>query len=173
MNKDLVLRIKLIEVLTKNNWNIEERSYKGDENIPGFDHLPIELQEILMNYKTISNPSDVAWFFTIAEIRGETESEFDWEELRQQSLDAAMNDVEINRINNFWDHHFCFLMSVKNGYSYLAICLEGKNKNKVVYGYEPEYEEVDVIFDSFDDFSNTLIKYISNQSRFRVFDQIF
>jgi hypothetical protein len=64
-------------------------------------------------------------------------------------------------------------MSVKNGYSYLAICLEGKNKNKVVYGYEPEYEEVDVIFDSFDDFSNTLIKYISNQSRFRVFDQIF
>ncbi|WP_227549095.1 hypothetical protein [Acinetobacter bereziniae] len=71
------MRIKLLEVLTKNNWNIEERSYKGDENIPGFNHLPIELQEILMNYKTISNPSDVAWFFTVAEITGETESEFD------------------------------------------------------------------------------------------------
>lgn len=167
------MQIELIKILAEHSWNIEKNLVQPNIKISSFQKLPLALQDILLNYKTVSNPSDVAWFFTFAEINGETESEFKWDELKNQSLDAAIDDSQINSINTFWNNHFLFIMSVKDGYSYLAICTNGENKNKIVFGYEPEYEEIEVLFDSFDEFSIKFTSYLKGDYKSDVFDRIF
>ena len=64
----------------------------------------------------------------------------------------------LSDIKSFWDKHLPILMSVKNGYSYVAIGIGEFNNGKIFYGTEPEYEDVAIIANSFYEFKE---KYIS------------
>jgi len=64
----------------------------------------------------------------------------------------------LSDIKSFWDKHLPILMSVKNGYSYVAIGIGEFNNGRIFYGTEPEYEDVAIIANSFYEFKE---KYIS------------
>ena len=64
-------------------------------------------------------------------------------------------------MREFWSNHLPFMMSVKGGYSYVAIVLNAENKGQIVAGAEPEYEDTVVLADSLDGFFD---KYISGQT---------
>src|SRR5690606_24889599 len=66
---------------------------------------------------------------------------FPWDAFRHESLAAAPGEAERSAVDDFWSSHIPILMSVRDGYEYLALAPDGR----VVRGGEPEYEEVAVV----------------------------
>ncbi len=64
-------------------------------------------------------------------------------------MSAANGDIDWqDDIRAFWDEHFPLLLSVKSGYSYVAI----RKDFAIVFGEEPEFEETVKIADDFSEF---------------------
>lgn len=70
------------------------------------------------------------------------------------SLDAAEGDSSwIAEIKSFWNDHLPICLSLKDGYSYYALCLKD---GTIVTGEEPEFEETTQVAPSFRDFLQML-----------------
>ena len=98
------------------------------------------------------------WFLSYQDFSKNDENSFSWNEFECQSIDSALDEEMLSDIKSFWDKHLPILMSVKNGYSYVAIGIGEFNNGKIFYGTEPEYEDVAIIANSFYEFKE---KYIS------------
>ena len=71
------------------------------------------------------------------------------------SLEAASDDDEWKkRITNFWDKTIPIVMSVGGDYYYYGIDIE---TGKIVVAYEPEFEEVVEVADTFEVFIRKII----------------
>ena len=71
-------------------------------------------------------------------------------------MDAARGDAaSIAEIRAFWDCHFPILFSVHSGYAYHAVCTDPDKFGQIVKGYEPVFEEVLPVADSFQSFIAT------------------
>jgi len=118
-----------------------------------YPSIPDEYLTFLSCFSICANPADTAWFLSEDDFNGTTESAFAWNEFEKQSFEAADGDAALERsISAFWDAHLPILLSVKSGYAYVALVVAGANRGAVVTGREPEYEESDDLFDSFDEF---------------------
>jgi len=62
-----------------------------------------------------------------------------------------------------------FLMSVKNGYAYVAIGIGDHNSGKVFYGSEPEYEQTLLIAETFSEFKESYINAINGDASFEAY----
>ena len=70
------------------------------------------------------------------------------------SLDAAEGDNSWTaEIKSFWNEHLPICLSLKDGYSYYALCLKD---GTIVTGEEPEFEETTEVAPSFRDFLQML-----------------
>ncbi|WP_149205760.1 hypothetical protein [Flavobacterium johnsoniae] len=126
-------------------------------------NLPHELKQLMSSVNTLANADDTAWFITnIDLVKENDENSFAWNEFEQQSLDASLNERDKEKIIQFWESHFCFLISVKNGYSHISVVTKGSEEGKIVIGFEPEYEEVTILCDDFDEFCKIIINHINN-----------
>lgn len=59
-----------------------------------------------------------------------------------------------NEIKEFWNNHLPIIMSVKGDYSYYAISIMS---GSIVQGEEPEFEECEIVADSFEEFLREII----------------
>lgn len=116
------------------------------------------LYRFLGRLDACASPSDTVWFLTANELTGASGSAFRYDEWERLSLDSAGgNRIVENATRAFWDRHFPFLMSVRSGYAYLALCADGESSGAIVSGAEPEFEQVRVIATSFDQFLQDLV----------------
>lgn len=73
------------------------------------------------------------------------------------SLEVAEDDQEWKEeITAWWDKHLPIIMSVDDGYSFYAIDLTDA-KECIVKGYEPEFEEVEKVADSIEEFLDLIM----------------
>jgi hypothetical protein len=144
---------------TKNKgWNvmIENNSIKNlPENILTRYNIPDEYKTFLENIKICTNSEENIWFLCIDDYLEKSEGTFRWNEFEIISLEAADNDVElINEINNYWNKHLPIVFNVRGEYEYYAINIENK---KIVYGYEPEFEESKIVANNFKELLEKII----------------
>ena len=72
-------------------------------------------------------------------------------------MEAAEGDAGWQKeIEEWWQDKLPILMSVGSGYCYYAIDIG--NGGKIINGYEPEFEETDVVAENFGDFMDKVIK---------------
>jgi hypothetical protein len=146
-----------IAELMRLGWAIEERHAQQFQLPPEVSarhpQLPTTLLHFLGNLVSCVNPEETAWFLCEADFYNTDESAFRWNEWELISLEAAGDDSTLkSEILSFWDHHFPFMLSVTNGYSYYAIDTSPAHFGRVVMGLEPAFEEVDVVAESFEQF---------------------
>lgn len=119
----------------------------------------------LNSYDVLANDTDDVWFIPLKSYSLDflNDDEFTWNEFENQSLEYADSDEEKTKISSFWKNHLPFIYSVKDGYAYIAIILKGENKGKIVFGREPEYEDVEIISNSFKDFQRLHFNYLRGE----------
>ena len=101
-----------------------------------------QLVSWVSSFAVLASPDDQVWFLSAESYAGDTSDEaFPWDAFRHQSLAAAPSQAERSAVHAFWSSHIPILMSVRDGYEYLAVAPDGR----VVRGGEPEYEEVTVV----------------------------
>ena len=125
--------------LTEIGWEIELEETLGkapDLFYKRYNWVPQEVVHFLGLLKTAHNLSDTAWLQGFRDFADSSDSEFRWNEWEMQSLDAAEEDINCKQeISRFWDSHLPLMMSVSDGYSFIAIqekthyLVVGRNRN--------------------------------------------
>ena len=153
------------------NW-AKEHGWTIIENKQGVLHLnegilarykdiPTSYLEFLRTITQCVAPDELTWFLCEDDYNGRSDSEFTWDEFERLSLEAAMEDETWRAdITTWWDQHLPIMMSVDGGYSFYAIELA---TGAIVQGSEPEFEEVDVVAHSLEDFYTYLIQSFSSR----------
>ena len=140
---------------SKNNWRIEltdNQEVLPQEIINRYKNIPKEWISFITSFHMIINESEDMWFLTCDNFR---EGEWSYNEFEIISLDAAFDDEDWAKdIKEFWDNTLPIIMSVGGGYQYYAIEI---STGKIVQGYEPEFEEIEYVADSFTEFIEKII----------------
>jgi hypothetical protein len=150
-------RAAIITHLREQGWTVEAQAgqpFRLPATIAArYPKLPDSLVEFLSGLKQCVDRSQTTWFLCQSDYEGTSGYAFRWDEWEKLSLDAARGDADwISEIRAFWDSHFPFLFSVHSGYAYHAVCTATDKFGQVVKGYEPEFEQVSPVADSFEDF---------------------
>lgn len=123
-----------------------------------YGKLPAEYLTFIKTFKEVINESNTTWFNLNKEFDGNPENEFRWNEFELMSLEWSEDDTdELEAITQFWKKHFPIVMSVKDGYQFLAICLETDKYGMIVHGQEPEFEDVTKICSNFTELIDLLV----------------
>lgn len=147
-----------------NGWEIRKKSgaqlHLNSGITSRYKGLPKEYSEFLSVVETCVAPDEQTWFICEADFNHNAEIEFRWNEFEMLSVEAAAGDPAWqSEITAWWDHHLPIVMSVEDGYSFYAIAADS---GAIVYGCEPEFEEVEKVADSFGEF---LAWMMSNSNR--------
>ena len=154
---------KAVEMLKAFGWNVEPRQpaalHLPPEVNARFHRLPAEYVQFLEQVRCCVNAAETVWFLTEDDFGGTSDSAFLWNEFEVMSLEAAENDSDLaGSVTQFWYGHLPIVMSVKSGYAFLALSLTTENYGKVVIGYAPEFEDADIVCDSFQQLLSRLLK---------------
>ncbi len=148
------------------NWVINRETtssaagYNFSEMAEGrFANAPDELKELVQMFVSCANKEDTVWFLSVNDYLSNSDAPFSWNEFEIQSLEVAEED-EITGIKSFWALHLPFMLSVKNGYAFLAVVLSGPNKGEIVIGNEPMYEEVSVVASNLPAFFDLFVSFL-------------
>lgn len=118
-----------------------------------YPRLPDSISAFLCSLRVATNADETAWLLCGSDYAGVSAAAFRWNEFELLALAAAEGDSDWQReIRSFWDRHFPIVLSVKKGYAYFALRLDGPDGGSVVHGYEPEFEETEVVASSFSEF---------------------
>ena len=144
----------MIEKLRNREFIIKERTNTNKLSstfLQRYNNLPTDYLEFLNEFQLITNKDDSAWFNSIEDFNGESDSEFNWNEFEIMSLEALDDDEETcEEIRSFWNIHIPIAIAVEEEYQYLCIDLSSENYGQIYYGSEPEFEDsVDFICDTF------------------------
>lgn len=156
-----------IERLVSLGWNLERAAtvtdYSGSEVAAKIDQTSDEFKSFIRSFSLLANAEDNIWFLSLTEYLKENDGEgFAWNEFELQSLEAAEDEEEVAAIKAFWNAHLPFMLSVKNGYAYFAIVLDGADKGKIVIGNEPMYEETTVVADDLPAFFDVFVSFVES-----------
>lgn len=164
--------MKVANFLKESGWELEINNNEISVDLLSekirnrISNVPYELKELMSSVNILENSDATAWFITNQDLLEKNEEDpFAWNEFEKQSLEASIDEKSKEPIIQFWESHFCFLMSVKTGYSHISIVTKGNEKGKIVFGFEPEYEEVNVLANDFEEFCQIMIDHI-NDSKF-------
>ena len=138
---------KFLEWTKKNGWLTEQVDSPlslPDAVVSRYKSIPEEWFDFIGAFTRITNSEDNMWFLTCYDYQDS------YDDFEKMSLEAASGDEAwTNDIKAFWDKTFMIIMSVRGDYHYFAIDLES---GKVIEGWEPEFEKVTVVAESFNDF---------------------
>lgn len=153
---------KFIEWARQNQWDVAEKKYKNlNLNYKfksRYPEIPMIYIEFLKTVDAIISPNQTKWFLCENNYNETSNLGFKWNEFELLSLEAAKGDEEWQfEIISWWTKHLPILISVEGEYSFYAIDL-ANNKGSIVRGYEPEFEEVEIVADNFIDFLNLIIE---------------
>ena len=152
---------KFIAFLEQNGWiiskNVNREDSSSNEILKKYSSLSAEFVELIEKYKVISSADDTTWFLCVNDYNSESEDGFKWNEFENMSLEAAEGDEKWQKeIEEWWQDKLPIILSVGGGYSYYAI--DTGNGGKIINGCEPEFEETDIVAESFSDFIDQVIK---------------
>ena len=147
----------VLECLRGLKWQVVERQPEllrlPDTVVARHPRIPTLVTEFLGSFVTCEKADQTEWFLSGADFAGATSSAFRWDAWEQLSLEAAGDDDDMIRdIYAFWDAHIPILLSVRDGYAYHAVKTAADGFGRVVAGREPEFEEADVLADSFEEY---------------------
>lgn len=150
MTNDLIE--KFITWAKSKDWTIElaETPMNLPEKVTArYRNIPKEWLAFITNFADIVNSTDDMWFLTC-------ENYLDCcNDFENMSLEAADGDETWTaEIKAFWDNTFPIIMSVGGDYQYFAI---EPSSGKVVQGWEPEFEDVMYVAESFEEFLEKLV----------------
>lgn len=153
---------KFYEWLLENRWSVKlNEGKKLDLNtqfLERYSSFNNEYSEFLKCFAEVISNDDKTWFLCQKNYNNMSDFAFDWNEFEKLSLDVAEDDEEWKKeIKQWWDKKIPIVMSVRDGYSFLAIDLES-DSGKIVRGEDPEFEEIEVVANSFFEFLDILIK---------------
>lgn len=150
------MNTKFEEWVKKNNWKITKQTKDLPADIlERYSNIPESWLSFIEGYGSILNGEENIWFLTAENYYPKSEDEWRYNEFELISLDTADGDEDfIAEIRNFWNNHIPIIMSVGNGYEYYAIELDSGN---IVSGFEPEFEEAEIIAESFDEFLEMIV----------------
>lgn len=136
-------------------WTYEPAT-STEDGIPAALHTAPEMViRWVSSFSLLSNSDETVWFLSRDDYSTGAEGAFAWNECEQLSMQAATTDEEAGAVSRFWKHHVPVLLSVRDGYEYLAV----RDDGAVVHGAEPEFEEAVVVFSQFED----LLRYITTR----------
>ena len=155
----------MIEALKNRGFVVQERTETNElssDFLQRYNNQPADYLKFLDKFQLITNKDDNAWFNSIEDFNGESDSEFRWNEYEMMSLEALEDDEEAcNEVRSFWNTHIPIAMAVEGEYQYLCIDLSPENYGKIYYGLEPEFEDsADFLCNSF----NQLLELLSSDS---------
>ena len=144
----------MIEALRNRGFVVQERTEANElssDFLQRYNNLPTDYLKFLNEFQLITNKDNNAWFNSIEDFNGESDSGFRWDEYEMMSLEALGDDEEAcNEICNFWNIHIPIAIAVEGEYQYLCIDLSTENYGKIYYGLEPEFEDsADLLCNSF------------------------
>lgn len=154
-----------IQLLSQQGWDIQLNKDTSDtDNLTNerVNNAPEEFRDFMKLFDLCANETDDTWFLSYKDYNNQTDSAFPWNEFENQSLDAAEAD-QIDGVKQFWECHLPILMSVKNGYQYIAIGIGEQHANKIFYGREPEYEEAVLVANSFAEFKEHYVNALNGK----------
>ncbi|MDF2560159.1 MAG: hypothetical protein K0R99_1605 [Microbacterium sp.] len=124
-----------------------------EDGVPSALHTaPETVVRWVSSFSQLSNADETVWFLSRRDYSNGAEDAFAWNECEHLSIQAATTDDEAVAVARFWKRHLPVLLSVRDGYEYLAV----RDDGAVVHGAEPEFEEAVVVFSQFED----LLRYI-------------
>lgn len=140
----------------ENGWDITKKSgvqlNLDSSIISRYNEIPNEYLDFLSMVKKCITPNEKAWFICEDEFNNSSDIAFKWNEHELLSLEAAMDDyIWKSEITTWWDNYLPIVMSVDGGYSFYAIDLTN-DKDAIVRGYEPEFEEVEKVANTLEEF---------------------
>ena len=146
--------------MKENGWNIEWNEIKGNylpETITNrYRNIPKQWLEFISSIKRLVSADETMWFLCAEDFTAKSNEAFQWNEWELISLGSAEGDAEWqNEISQFWDNHLPIVMSLRGSYSYYAIAIKD---GSIVHGSEPEFEECEIVADSFMDFMGKIVK---------------
>lgn len=150
----------LINYLKENGWYITSNDsfvdVSNNDVLKHFENLSPLFIKLMANYKKIISKDETVWFLCLDDYNDSSESAFKWNEFELLSLEATAGDEQWEKeIREWWADKLPIILSVGGEYSYYAI--DAGKDGAIIYGYEPEFEEEDVVADNFEDFINKLI----------------
>lgn len=155
------MNLEFINWLKSNNWEFEVNNEckKINNNIlERYNNIPKSFIDFIVSFKSITSQDETTWFLCNEDYIDDSDDAFRWNEFELMSLEVAENDEKWKKeIIEWWDYKLPFLISVKNGYSFFAIDLVD-NIGAIVKGEEPEFEEVMIVADNFEDFIIKLLE---------------
>lgn len=124
--------------------------------VPSDTGWPEDLTGWQLSFTELASADDRVWFLSAADYRSAAEASepaetgddsdgFAWNEFELLSLDAAQTDAEAAEVKRFWAAHRPIMLSVRDGYAYVAVRSDGA----VVFGEEPEFEETQTVAENF------------------------
>jgi hypothetical protein len=113
------------------------------------------------SFSLLSSADETVWFLSGDDYSPEAEGAFAWNELEQLSIQAATTADEAAAVSLFWGRHLPILLSVRNGYEYLAV----RDDGAVVHGTEPEFEAAVVVLSQFEDLLTYIIERPARRNR--------
>lgn len=142
-----------------NEWQVEVYSSSlnctNNDVLKKFCNIPESFLNFLQYFKSITSKDETTWFLCANDYADETDDAFKWNEFELMSLEAADSDKEWKKsIKEWWNNRLPIILSVKDGYSFWAIDL---SDGTIVRGGEPEFEEVSVIADNFEEFIDMIM----------------
>jgi len=150
---------EFIKWAQKNGWKISFRNNSETnlpQNIIERYIIPEEYKAFLTIVEKCINSEGNMWFFCNNDYLRNEENSFRYNEFEIISLDAADGDDElINGIKNYWNEHLPIIFNVNGEYEYYAINIEDQ---KIVYGFEPEFEESIIVANNFIEFMDKIIR---------------
>lgn len=142
-----------IAAATSAGWRVERRDEAKALDLPveviqRYGLLPLGYREFLCNVAQATSADEGVWFLSERDFQRRTPGSFAWNEIEKMALDSAAHDADRQRVASFWDRHLPIMMAPDGDYDYLALALADA---AVVHGYDPYWEEVSRVTDSFED----------------------
>ena len=156
---NISLAEKFSEWAMKNGWNAEltvQKPELPESAIERYKFIPQGWLDFVRCFKLISNGADNIWFLLPEDFADRADDEgFRWNEFELISLEAASDDEEWQKkIRAFWDNYIPVVMSVAGDYHYYAV---GIRTGEIFEGWEPEFDQVQMVAPSFTDFIELII----------------
>lgn len=136
-----------IGCLQEAGWTCDPPSSTDDGLPSALQTAPETVIRWVSSFSLLSSSDETVWFLSRDDYSNRAASAFAWNEFEQLSIEAATTDDEAVAVSRFWESHLPILLSVRDGYEYLAV----RDDGAVVHGTEPEFEEAVVVFSQFEE----------------------
>ncbi|WP_369939163.1 hypothetical protein [Xanthomonas medicagonis] len=167
-----------LDATRAHGWSVIAREPPGSApGIPwlppvAFERLPSDYAGFLHAYRAFGNADATAWFLMLEDYAGATDASFAWDEFEAQSLAAALDEEAREEIRRFWRRHLPILISLKDGYSFLALDLSEPGSAPVMIGSAPEYEDVSPFCRSIEELFAMVSAHLCGQRPHPVLDRL-